>query len=256
MASKNIFLVFVLSFFLMISFAFASQTGSTTGTISGGENNGNATFVVGPGNTNPYGTNNSYYCGDGARNRIEESCDGSDLNGQTCESVLGSGYTGSLSCNSGCYFNTGSCVAPSSTTTTTTETSGGGGGGGGGSSSCTENWVCSEWSVCTDNVQTRTCVDNSNCRNPKLKPAEQRDCTVEGASGEEAVGGPSNRDGKGFWSFLTGAVIGAGAVIFWPILILLVILALVWWYVAKKKNAAGKPIKVKTLSEMRAAKKK
>lgn len=56
-------------------------------------------------------------CGDGQIGGNEE-CDGSNLNGQTCQ---GLGYSsGSLSCDNACEFITSAC------------TSGGGGGGGSG----------------------------------------------------------------------------------------------------------------------------
>ena len=43
-----------------------------------------------------------------------ERCDGSLLNGQTCASVMGTGYTGTLRCKSDCSdFDTSSCQAPS-----------------------------------------------------------------------------------------------------------------------------------------------
>jgi hypothetical protein len=51
-------------------------------------------------------------CGNGAINAGED-CDGANLNGQTCASVQGAGWTGTLSCNS-CDFNTSSCIAPPS----------------------------------------------------------------------------------------------------------------------------------------------
>jgi hypothetical protein len=49
-------------------------------------------------------------CGNGSIDAGED-CDGSNLGGETCSSVLGAGYTGSLSC-SACSFNTSACVAP------------------------------------------------------------------------------------------------------------------------------------------------
>lgn len=61
-------------------------------------------------------------CGDGVI-QTGESCDGSNLNGQSC-STQGF-FGGTLSCNSNCTFNTSACTfAP--------PPSGGGGGGGGG----------------------------------------------------------------------------------------------------------------------------
>ncbi|MEM2974264.1 MAG: MopE-related protein, partial [Candidatus Micrarchaeia archaeon] len=41
----------------------------------------------------------------------DEQCDGSDLNGQTCASVL-PGYSGTLSCTSSCTFSTSACNPP------------------------------------------------------------------------------------------------------------------------------------------------
>lgn len=51
-------------------------------------------------------------CGNDIREGTEV-CDGTDLNSQTCESLIGAGYTGSISCNSGCTdFDVNSCVPP------------------------------------------------------------------------------------------------------------------------------------------------
>jgi cysteine-rich repeat protein len=41
-----------------------------------------------------------------------EDCDGSNLNGATCASVMGATYTGTLSCTAGCAFDTTSCTSP------------------------------------------------------------------------------------------------------------------------------------------------
>jgi len=40
-----------------------------------------------------------------------EDCDGANLGGETCSSLLGAGYTGDLSC-AACSFNSSACVAP------------------------------------------------------------------------------------------------------------------------------------------------
>jgi formylglycine-generating enzyme required for sulfatase activity len=45
-------------------------------------------------------------CGDGQKD-ASESCDGSDLGGATCASLLGASYAGSLSCNQCAYDSTG-----------------------------------------------------------------------------------------------------------------------------------------------------
>ncbi len=49
-------------------------------------------------------------CNNGIKEGSEE-CDGSDYGGATCASVMGAGYTGSLTCTS-CVIGTANCVAP------------------------------------------------------------------------------------------------------------------------------------------------
>ena len=51
-------------------------------------------------------------CGNGIIN-AGEKCDGSNLNGETCETVIGSGSTGTLFCQANCSgFETSRCTAP------------------------------------------------------------------------------------------------------------------------------------------------
>jgi hypothetical protein len=50
-------------------------------------------------------------CGNGIV-EAGEQCDGSQLGGATCASVMGTGYTGTLSCSESCTLVTSSCVAP------------------------------------------------------------------------------------------------------------------------------------------------
>ncbi len=58
--------------------------------------------------------------------------------------------------------------------------SGGSGGGGGGSSrvkkDCKEDWSCSGWYSCVNDVQARTCVDINGCGTDENKPEDKRDC--------------------------------------------------------------------------------
>ena len=42
----------------------------------------------------------------------------------------------------------------------------------------TENWSCSEWSVCHNEKQTRTCTDSNNCGTAFDKPTTTQDCAV------------------------------------------------------------------------------
>lgn len=250
MMQKNLVLFCLISVFA-ISFAFAAQTGSDIGSIDVSEgSSGNTNIYVGPGMDNPYG--NVTYCGDGIRN-INEQCDGSDLAGSTCTSVLGAGYTGSLACFSQCNFNTASCTAPVAEVAPTGGNGGGGGSGGGSAGSCAENWVCSEWNTCTNGVQSRTCTDSKKCGTVKIKPVLKRDCTVEGADGEAGVGADNDDNNNGFSSLFTGAFLGSTAGK-WSlgVLIFLILVGLAWWIVAwKKRNGEDKPVKVVKLSQMK-----
>ena len=54
------------------------------------------------------GTGSIPRCGDGALNEAGEQCDGSALDGHTCESF---GLHGTLACSAGCDFDLGGCVA-------------------------------------------------------------------------------------------------------------------------------------------------
>jgi len=43
-------------------------------------------------------------------------------------------------------------------------------------SSCNENWVCDSWSGCTNNFQTRNCIDINKCDSKSYKPIEFQTC--------------------------------------------------------------------------------
>jgi len=45
---------------------------------------------------------------------------------------------------------------------------------------CIENWACSEWSSCSDGVQTRTCSDLNSCGTETSKPIEIQICSSGG----------------------------------------------------------------------------
>src|SRR3989344_1516143 len=53
------------------------------------------------------------YCGDGAINNLEQ-CDGTDLGEATCETEMGLGSTGSLSCTDLCTLDTSGCLVSGS----------------------------------------------------------------------------------------------------------------------------------------------
>lgn len=41
---------------------------------------------------------------------------------------------------------------------------------------CTPSWDCSDWSVCADSVQTRSCHDDNNCGTDAGRPIETAEC--------------------------------------------------------------------------------
>ncbi|MBI4163492.1 MAG: lamin tail domain-containing protein [Candidatus Aenigmarchaeota archaeon] len=42
---------------------------------------------------------------------------------------------------------------------------------------CSEEWSCSDWSVCQNSQQTRSCTDSKNCGTTKGKPIESQICS-------------------------------------------------------------------------------
>jgi hypothetical protein len=90
----------------------------------------------------------------------------------------------------------------------TSPTNGGGssgGSGGGGSTqtilkssvNCSENWQCEDWGNCTNDEQTRTCIDLSNCNTVINRPAISQPCTNNS----------TENNGTTFSSFLTGSAV-------------------------------------------------
>lgn len=45
---------------------------------------------------------------------------------------------------------------------------------------CTEDWVCSDWSSCSEGQQTRVCTDQNSCGTENDKPDESQTCTELG----------------------------------------------------------------------------
>jgi hypothetical protein len=45
--------------------------------------------------------------------------------------------------------------------------------------SCVENWVCDEWSDCSDSKQVRKCADWDDCGTTEMKPPEVKNCVME-----------------------------------------------------------------------------
>ena len=44
---------------------------------------------------------------------------------------------------------------------------------------CQEDWICTDWLECTNNVQKRVCADVNRCGTTEKKPIEERDCVME-----------------------------------------------------------------------------
>jgi len=75
-------------------------------------------------------------------------------------------YCGDSVCSNGetcssCSVDCGSCPS---------------GGGGGGSFTCSEDWYCSEWAICSGGVQNRTCSDRNKCETIKNRPLLNQSC--------------------------------------------------------------------------------
>lgn len=179
---------------------------------------------------------------------------GHDLNGSTFSAYRALSTTGPweiiTTCLVGefesgvCQFNTTKAsyfVAAESTSTTSTSTTSASGTGG----YCSTEWIISEWSECGDGVQTRTVSYPANFCAPKTeRPIETRSCT----SDEDKSGKDTENQDRGFFSLLTGFVIGDilsspvnTAIV---IVILLVLVGLVMFVIAKRK-AAKKSSKTK-----------
>lgn len=43
---------------------------------------------------------------------------------------------------------------------------------------CQENWLCNDWSACSNSLQTRNCLDNNTCGTVLNKPAVSQSCVV------------------------------------------------------------------------------
>jgi hypothetical protein len=164
-------------------------------------------------------------CGDGTVNQGVEQCDGSDLNGETCSSLV-SGSSGILSCSSQCTFDTSQCAIgnPGNPGGDSGGSSGGGGGSGSGNivslsnRGCIENWECTSWTNCIDGKITRECNDLNQCGTFQYMPLLSETC-------EEFVKLKSGNEG-GFLEKLSETVFGEGnksGLVFFGLLVFLLI---------------------------------
>jgi hypothetical protein len=61
-------------------------------------------------------------------------------------------------------------------------------------SSCTEDWTCTEWSGCVNNVQGRYCTDNNHCGSFVSKPLVVRECKIIEQQQQQTVASPTPKE--------------------------------------------------------------
>jgi len=115
-------------------------------------------------------------CPNGVIN-VGEVCDGSNLGGATCSSVMGSSFLGSISCQANCLdFDTTNCYQ---------------------TQICEENWTCTDWSACSSGTQTRTCTEQNGCGTADDKPAESQSCSTSDTGSSSSSSSSSGGGGGG-----------------------------------------------------------
>lgn len=113
-----------------------------------------------------------------SENEHKIECDGTLQDGYNCAYIASnSNYAVSGLKNSGVKQIEYEQAATSSETTSSSTSSNSGSGSSSGGS-CKENWECSEWPVCQNKSQFRTCYDKNNCKTEFNKPIESKDCEV------------------------------------------------------------------------------
>jgi len=236
-------LIFLFLFLLAVSFSSAGLVGSDSGKIPAKCDAKNCQIGA---------ASNS--CGNGiVEEHFGEQCDGKNLAGMSCESLLGSEFTGKLGCKSSCSWDTSSCrkkepageSGGSSNGKSSSSKSESGSSGSSGSSSCIEDWSCSDWGNCVGNSQSRTCTDLSSCGTMKTKPITERSCFSEDFELGSESGGLLG---------LTGAAVSVlkkpGSV--WVLLVVLIVGFLMW---EKSKSKKKKNSKKKKSGKKKAGKK-
>ncbi len=61
---------------------------------------------------------------------------------------------------------------------------------------CQENWTCTDWGICTNETQTRTCTETNECGTQENQPQEIQNCTETSPpppSPPSSSGAPSSR---------------------------------------------------------------
>ena len=94
-------------------------------------------------------------------------------------------------------------------------------GGSGPPPTCTEDWICEDWSSCVNNRQTRVCTDLNDCDTTENKPEESRRCLSGPADQYLAPPRPGDEDERGpLWPYIL-ALVAILIVVFFIILLLI-----------------------------------
>ena len=137
--------------------------------------------------------------------QISNNCNAANETKIECDGTLQSSYACSYNSTTAKYKITGlnnsgikqiNYAKPAASTDATRGGGDGGGSNGGGSGSCLENWQCSEWSGCINNLQTRICNDIDNCGTIFNKPSEAELCTTEKSTREATEKSNENNNKK------------------------------------------------------------
>ncbi len=110
-------------------------------------------------------------------------------------------------------------------------------GSGSSSSRCYEDWICGDWDECVDGQEERKCLDMQMCGTINDRPEENRECEEDGF-GEELVRlGGNDAEEVGFFSRVTGGVVGVvgstGGIVV-GVFVLIVVVGFVTLRVGKK----------------------
>ncbi len=215
----------LLGIFMSVSLAFAMEE-------VGSAFEGSLLVDTGSGGIRPdNGTGNQAFCGNGIVEQGEQ-CDG-DLQGQSCNSIVGNGSIGVLSCTAQCTWDTSLCSQPSVPNETTDlgntggTNGGGGGGGGGGSSGGSSSGV-------------RLTFFNNQTGNASIPIGNTNGQVLENGE-EQQLSSTNSTESQGGGSGITGAVIGAlrrGGFI--PLAIFIIIVAAAFAALQFRKGAEKK----------------
>ncbi len=93
---------------------------------------------------------------------------------------------------------------------------------------CTERWLCTDWSWCVNGINTRTCEDVNKCGTDLYRPMESQPCGAEEANSPVS-------------SLISGMAVFGDPTIMGGVIVILVIVVFVLWklFSRKPKNNAN-----------------